>query len=276
VRRRVGMGSEHGGRGGVNSDRDYVVWGRRPVAEALESGHAVNKIIMVRDAGDPRILAAARARQIPVSEIDRQGLERAAAEVGAGNHQGVLAYLSPIEYVELDDVLEAARAAGEDAFIVVLDGIEDPQNLGSIIRTANAAGAHGVVIPVRRSSPVSPAAVRASAGAAAHTPVARVTNTVRALENLKQAGLWVVGTAPEAAGSIYDADLTGPIAVVVGSEGKGMSRLVGEACDFTVNIPMLGTLASLNAGAAWAVMAFEIVRQRMRKGGAVEQYTSDS
>lgn len=261
------MGSERGEFGGA--DRDYVIWGRRPVVEALESGRQVNKIVVVKGSADPRILAAARARHVPVSETDRQGLERAAADVGARNHQGVIAFLAPIEYVELDDVLKAARESGEDAFIVVLDGIEDPQNLGSIIRTANAAGAHGVVIPARRSSPVSPAAVRASAGAAAHTPVARVTNIVRTIESLKQAGLWVVGTEPEAAASVYDADLTGPMAVVVGGEGKGMSRLVGEACDFTVNIPMRGKLASLNAGAAWAVVAFEIARQRIKKGGIV-------
>lgn len=265
------MGSERGGPGGAGAgtDRDYVVWGRRPVAEALESGRQINKIIMAKGSVDPGILAAARARHIPVSETDRQGLERAAAEVRAGNHQGVIAFLAPIEYVELSDVLQAAKASGEDAFIAVLDGIEDPQNLGSIIRTANAAGTHGVVIPVRRSSPVSPAVVRASAGAAAYTPVARVTNIVRTIESLKQAGLWVVGTESEAATSLYDADLTGPVAVVVGSEGKGMSRLVGEACDFTVSIPMRGRLASLNAGAAWAVVAFEIARQRVGKGGSM-------
>ena len=257
-------------------DCDYVVWGRRPVVEAVESGRQVNKILVVKGGSDPEVLALAREHRVPVSFVDRATMDRAAAEAGAGNHQGVLAFLAPISYVQIDDILEAARAAGQDPFIAVLDGIEDPQNLGSIIRTANAARAHGVVIPARRSSQVSPAVVRASAGAAAHTPVARVVNIANCIERLKQAGVWVVGTEPEAPLPLWDADLTGPIAVVVGSEGRSMSRLVGERCDFTVNIPMGGKLASLNAGVAWAVVAFEIVRQRLKKGGPVGQADSDS
>ena len=256
----------HAGAGfGSERDADYVVWGRRPVAEALESGRQINRILTAKGSVDPKIMALAKEKRVPVTEVDKAGLERAASDAGAGNHQGVLAYLAPIEYCDVDDLIQRAEGLGDDMFIAVLDGIEDPQNLGSIIRTANAVGAHGVVIPSRRSTQVSPAVARASAGAVAHTPVARVTNLVRTLERLKQAGAWVVGTSPDAEMSLYDADLSGPIVVVVGNEGKGMSRLVGETCDFTVNIPMQGEIASLNAGVAWAVVAFEAARQRRHR-----------
>lgn len=230
--------------------------------EALESGRDFNRVVVARGGADPRIVAMARKLRVPVAEVERAALDRIVREAGGGTHQGVAAYVSPINYVELDDLVRRARDAGEELFVSVLDGIEDPQNLGSIIRTADAAGAHGVVIPSRRGSQVSPAVAAASAGAAAYTPVARVTNLTRGIEQLKQAGAWVVGTAPDADRSLFEADLTGPIAVVVGNEGKGMSRLVGEACDFTVSIPMAGRVGSLNAGVAWAVTAFEIVRQR--------------
>lgn len=240
----------------------YVIWGRRPVAEALEAGRDFNRIVVARGGADPKIIAMARQRRVPVAEVDRAALDRIVREAGGGTHQGVAAYVSPINYVELDELVRRAHDAQEQLFVSVLDGIEDPQNLGSIIRTADAAGAHGVVIGSRRGSQVSPAVAAASAGAVAYTPVARVTNLTRGIQQLKQAGAWVVGTAPDADRSLFEADLTGPIAVVVGNEGRGMSRLVGEACDFTVSIPMAGRVGSLNAGVAWAVMAFEIVRQR--------------
>jgi 23S rRNA (guanosine2251-2'-O)-methyltransferase len=251
-------------------DDEYIIWGRRPVMEALESGREFNKIFVARGAVDGRMLAAARERRIPVVEMGRSALDRMTAdEQGvAPVHQGVVAHLSPILYAELDDLVETAKARGEDLFVAVLDGISDPQNLGSIIRTANAAGAHGVVIPTRRSSQVSPIVVKASAGAVAHTPVARVGNIAQTIERLKQSGVWVVGAASDADKRFYDADFTGPIAVVVGSEGKGMSRLVGELVDFTVSIPMAGDVSSLNAGVAWAVIAFEIARQRSIQAGS--------
>jgi len=157
----------------------YVIWGRRPVAEALEAGRDFNRIVVARGGTDPRIVAMARQRRVPVAEVDRAALDRIVREAGGGAHQGVAAYVSPISYVELDELARRACDAGEQLFVSVLDGIEDPQNLGSIIRTANAAGAHGVVIPSRRGSQVSPAVAAASAGAVAHTPVARVTNIER-------------------------------------------------------------------------------------------------
>ncbi|MEA4883563.1 MAG: 23S rRNA (guanosine(2251)-2'-O)-methyltransferase RlmB [Clostridia bacterium] len=241
---------------------EYVIWGRRPVLEALEAGSEFNKIVVARGSADPRIIAAARERRIPVIEADREALDRIVGQVGGGAHQGVAAYVSPILYVELDAVVAKAADRGESLFVVLLDGIEDPQNLGSIIRTADAAGAHGVVIPARRSALVSPAVVRASSGAAEHTLVARVANLSRAIDDLKKAGAWVVGTSPDAKKKYFEADLSGPIAVVVGNEGRGMSHLVSTRCDFTVSMPMAGPIASLNAGAAWAVIAYEVVRQR--------------
>jgi 23S rRNA (guanosine2251-2'-O)-methyltransferase len=251
-------------------DDEYVIWGRQPVMEALESGREFNKIFMARGSADGRIVAAARKRKIPVVEVGRSALDRMTADKQgvAPVHQGVVAQLSPILYAELDDLVEAAKARGEDLFVAVLDGITDPQNLGSIIRTANAAGAHGVVIPARRSSQVSPVVVKASAGAVAHTPVARVGNIAQTIERLKQSGVWVVGATADAKQRFHDADLTGPIAVVVGSEGKGMSRLVGELVDFTVSIPMAGDVSSLNAGVAWAVIAFEVARQKVIQAGS--------
>lgn len=247
---------------------EYIIWGRQPVMEALESGREFNKIFVARGGADGRIVAEARERRIPVVEVGRSALDRMTASEGdpSAVHQGVVAHLSPILYVELDDLVAAAEARKEDLFVVVLDGITDPQNLGSIIRTANAAGAHGVVIPARRSSQVSPVAVKASAGAVAHTPVARVGNLTQTINRLKEKGVWVAGATADADKHFFDADLTGPIAVVVGSEGKGMSRLVEESVDFTVSIPMAGEVSSLNAGVAWAVIAFEIVRQRMAQG----------
>ncbi len=246
----------------VQAGQGYVIWGRRPVAEALQSGRSCNRIVVARGRADSKIVAMARERHVPVVEVEGAALDRMVREAGGGVHQGVAAYVAPIDYIGLDEVVRRARDAGEDLFVSVLDGIEDPQNLGSIIRTANAAGSHGIVIPSRRGSQVSPAVVAASAGAAAYTPVARVTNLTRGLEQLKEAGAWVVGTAPNADRNLFEADLTGPIAVVVGNEGAGMSRLVAETCDFMVSIPMAGRVGSLNAGVAWAVMAFEIVRQR--------------
>lgn len=246
-------------------DDEFIIWGRQPVMEALESDREFNKIFVARGAHDKRIVAAARERRIPVVEVDKAALDRmTASETGVPVvHQGVVAQLSPILYAELDDLAAAAQARREDLFVAVLDGITDPQNLGSIIRTANAVGAHGVVIPARRSSQVSPVVAKASAGAVAYTPVARVGNLSQAIDRLKKMGVWVVGTAADGDRRFFEADLTGPIAVVVGSEGKGMSRLVEESVDFTVSIPMAGEVSSLNAGVAWAVIAFEVARQKL-------------
>ena len=179
------------------------------------------------------------------------------------SHQGVIALCAVREYVTVDDILAIAREKGEKPLIVVCDELSDPHNLGAVIRTADAAGAHGVIIPKRRSAGLTAVVAKTSAGAVAHVPVARVPNLVAALKELQQAGVWVFGTAAEGTTSLYQADLKGPAAIVIGSEGDGMGRLVTENCDFTVSIPMFGKINSLNASAAAAVLLYEAVRQRV-------------
>ena len=179
------------------------------------------------------------------------------------SHQGVIAQAAVREYATVDDILNAAREKGENPLIVVCDELSDPHNLGAVIRTADAAGAHGVIIPKRRSAGLTAVVAKTSAGAVAHVPVARVPNLVAALKELQQAGVWVFGTAAEGTTSLYQADLKGPAAIVIGSEGDGMGRLVTENCDFTVSIPMFGKINSLNASAAAAVLLYEAVRQRV-------------
>ena len=179
-----------------------------------------------------------------------------------GKHQGVIAYIAAFEYATVDDILKKAEDKGEPPFVVILDDIEDPHNLGAIIRTANLAGAHGVIIPKHRAAGLTATAVKASAGAVSYTPVAKVTNISKTIEELKDKGLWFV-CADMGGTTMYDLDLKGPIGLVVGNEGKGVSRLVKEKCDFIASIPMFGDIDSLNASVATGVLAYEIVRQRM-------------
>jgi len=245
---------------------DEVILGRNPVIEALKAGRNVTRILLAdRSRGGPaEMIAGLAARKgIRVDEVDRSVLDRLAREAGyAGvKHQGVIAYVAPVPYADLDEILRRARDAGDPPLVVALDGVEDPRNLGAIIRTAEAASAHGVIIPRHRSAGLNAVVARASAGAVEHIPVARVTNLSRTLNDLKSSGMWVVGLDPEGS-CLWDADLTGPMVVVVGGEGKGMGRLIRECCDFLVGIPMLGRVSSLNASVAAALVIYEAVRQR--------------
>lgn len=237
-----------------------ILIGRNPVMEAIKSGRGIIKIIALKDAEGSikKILGMARDMNIPVQTADRAVLDRAAY---GGPHQGIVAHVSDYEYSEVSDILELAKEKDEKPFIMILDGIEDPHNLGAIIRTADAAGAHGVIIPKRRAAAVTATAEKAAAGAASYVKVARVTNISQTIDELKEAGLWIA--AVDMDGDLYtDTDLTGPIAFVTGSEGKGISRLVKEKCDFCVSIPMKGGVNSLNASNAAAVLMYETVRQR--------------
>ena len=182
---------------------------------------------------------------------------------GTENHQGVAAWASLMEYASVEEILEKAAQKGEDPFLVLADGVEDPHNLGAIIRSAFLCGAHGLVVPKRGGAAVTPTVMKSSAGAAARLPVARVANLPSLLKDLKKQGLWIFGTAADGTTSLYDADLKGPAVIVIGSEGDGMSRLVSETCDFLVSIPMKGKLNSLNASAAAAILLYEAVRQRL-------------
>lgn len=235
--------------------------GRNPVFEALRAGHPITRLLVAKGARSGALvalLAAAREKGIPVQQVDRERLEWLA---GPG-HQGVVAYAAAKEYAELDDLLVRARERGEDPLVVLVDSLEDPHNLGSILRTADAVGAHGVVIPKHRNVGLTTTVAKTSAGAIEHVPVARVSNLVQALAELKAAGLWVVGADQSAELEFTKARLRGPLAMVIGGEGAGLSRLVRERCDFLVRLPMRGRVNSLNAGVAAAVLLYEIVRQR--------------
>ncbi|MBQ1400965.1 MAG: 23S rRNA (guanosine(2251)-2'-O)-methyltransferase RlmB [Firmicutes bacterium] len=237
-----------------------IISGRNAVTEALKSGRHIDKIYMVNGAegSAKKIAAMAKERRIPVVFKDRKALDRMAD--GAA-HQGVIAQSAPYSYAEVSDILENASSKGESPFIIILDGIEDPHNLGAIMRSAEGAGAHGVIIPKRRAAELTDTAVKASAGAAEYMPCARVTNIARTIDELKEKGVWIWGC--DMGGENYsDADLSGGIALVIGNEGKGISRIVREKCDFTVSIPMRGRIESLNASNAAAVLMYEIDRRR--------------
>ncbi|MCK5757640.1 MAG: 23S rRNA (guanosine(2251)-2'-O)-methyltransferase RlmB [Clostridiales bacterium] len=243
-------------------EENTLIAGRNPVMEALKSNTDINSIMIARGSGEGIIRAiAAKAKKqgIPVKEVSPVKLD---ALIPAKNHQGVVANISPIKFYLLRDILKIAADKGEDALIIILDGIEDVHNFGAIARTAEACGAHGIVIHKHGAAPVSSIAVKASAGALMHVPIARVTNITKTIMELKEKGLWIAGTDMIGDSKYYEANLKGPIGVVIGSEGKGMSRLVRESCDFNVNIPMAGKMASLNASNAAAIVLFEVLKQR--------------
>ena len=234
--------------------------GRNPVAEAIKSGREIDKIMVKKGEieGSLRpIIKKARDMGIPVIEADRNKLDQIAE---GGNHQGVIAYVASHEYASIDDIFENAQKKGQPPFIVILDKITDPHNLGSIIRTANCAGVNGIIIPKRGSVGLSEVVAKTSAGAIEYVPVCKVTNIAQTIDQLKERGVWVAGA--EAGGdAMYKTDLKGSMALVIGSEGEGISRLVKEKCDFLVEIPMFGDVNSLNASVAGAILMYEIVRQ---------------
>jgi len=238
-----------------------IIAGRNAVLEALKSGRPIDSIYILKGAAKGslgKIIALARESNIPVKDAAPQKFETLC---GWLNHQGVAAVGACRDFSSMEDIFE--KAGGEPPFIVICDNIEDPHNLGAIIRTAEAAGAHGVIVPKRRGVGLTATVAKTSAGAVSHLPVARVANLASLLERLKKEGLWIFGAAAEAATPLYDADLKGPAAIVIGSEGSGMSRLVAERCDVLVSIPLRGKLNSLNASAAAAVLLYEAVRQRL-------------
>ena len=246
----------------VREDREDLIEGRNAVAEAIRAGRTIDKLYIARGDTDrnlARIAAKARERGIVVTECDRRRLDAMSV---TGAHQGVIAQAAVREYSSIEDILALAAERGEDAFVIVCDEIADPHNLGAIIRTAECAGAHGVVIPKRRSAGLTAVVDKASAGAAEHMLIARVPNISAALRELKDGGLWVYGTDAGADSPLWGTDMTGPVCLVIGSEGFGMSRLVRENCDVNVSIPLRGKISSLNASAAASIMIYEVVRQR--------------
>lgn len=241
-----------------------VIAGRNSVGEALKSGRPLNKLLIAKGErqGSLRELAGiAKDKGILIQEVEPQRL----AQLAPGQrHQGVVAMASPVEYAEVEDILAAAEAKGEAPLLVVLDELEDPHNLGAVLRSVDAAGAHGVIIPKRRSCPLSTTVAKTSAGAVEYVPVARVSNLAQTLDKLKKAGIWVAGCDMDGTENYFEASLKGPLALVIGGEGRGLGRLVKEHCDFLVRIPMQGHVNSLNASVACSLVLYEAVRQRLQ------------
>lgn len=246
---------------------DDVLVGRNAVTEALKSGRGINKLWIAsgdREGSVAEIAALAKERGIVVQYVERAKIESLA---GGHRHQGVLAYVAPVPYAELDDILKAAEEKGEAPFLVLLDELEDPHNLGALLRTADATGVHGILIPKRRSVSLNATVAKTSAGAVEYVPVARIGNIAQTLKKLKEKGFWVAGADMDGEKAYYEANLTGPLVLVVGSEGRGMSRLTKEACDFIVSMPMVGRINSLNASVAGSILMYESMRQRLQKKG---------
>lgn len=241
--------------------REELIEGRNAIIEAFRAGKSIDKVFVLDGCQDGPVLTIKREAKKQGSLIKYVDKERLDQLSETGKHQGVIAYVAAYDYVELDEIMEKAKASGEPPFIILLDNIEDPHNLGAIIRTAHQAGAHGVIIPKNRAVGLTATVARTSAGALNYMPVAKVTNLSKTIEELKKQGLWFA--AADMDGEVmYKTNLTGPIGLVIGSEGEGVSRLVKEKCDFITSIPMKGQIDSLNASVAAGVLMYEIVRQR--------------
>lgn len=242
---------------------EEIIGGKHSVIEALKSGRTINKIWVAENAQKhltQPIVIEAKKLGVVIQHVDKRKLDQLAPGV---QHQGVVAQAAPYAYAEVEDILQAAEQKGEPPFILLLDEIEDPHNLGSILRTADCTGVHGVIVPKRRSAQVTATVSKTSAGAAEYVPVARVTNLGQTIDSLKEKGIWVVGTDVSAAAGIYETIVfDGPVAIVIGNEGKGMGRLIREKCDVLVKLPMNGRINSLNASVAAGVVMYEVLRRR--------------
>ena len=241
---------------------DDLVAGRNAVMEMLKGSRSVNRLLVANGSSEGsmrEIIALAKEKGINIQFYDRSKLDAMAPGI---RHQGVLAQVPPVQYAELEDILQIARDRNEPPFIVLLDELEDPHNLGAILRTADAAGVHGVLIPKHRSCPLSATVAKTSAGAVEHVPVARIGNMVQTIKKLKKEGLWVAAADMDGT-DYYDTDLTGSLLLVIGSEGQGVGRLIKEQCDFVVRIPMVGKINSLNASVAGSILMYEAMKQRI-------------
>lgn len=238
-----------------------IIEGRNPIIEAIKNNRSIEKIMVnkaSKEGSIKKILAMAKEKKVIIQEVDRHKLDEMSESRA---HQGVIAITSDYRYYDLDEILEIPKERGEDPFFIILDGITDPHNLGSIIRTADAVGAHAVIIPKRRSVQITPIVAKASAGAVEYLPVCKVTNIVNTIKTLKENGLWIAAVDMDGQ-TFYQQNLGGPLGLVVGSEGEGISRLVKQNCDFTVSMPMSGNVTSLNASVAGGILLYEVYRQR--------------
>lgn len=246
--------------------REDIIEGRNAVIEALRANRTIEQILVA--SGDVTgsinvVLALAKEKKVVVKQVDRRKLDQI-SETGA--HQGVIAQITPYEYFELEDILEYAHKKEEDPFIIILDEIEDPHNFGSIIRTAETCGAHGIIIPKRRSVGVTPTVYKSSAGAVEHMRIAKVSNLNNTIDKLKENGIWVYGADMSGESYCCDANFNGPLALIIGSEGKGILKLTKEKCDVLVKIPMVGKISSLNASVAGGILMYEILKQKIKCG----------
>jgi 23S rRNA (guanosine2251-2'-O)-methyltransferase len=247
----------------MNTDK---IQGRNPVMEALRSEREIDKILIAKGAQQGsihKIIGMAKDKGIPIQYVEKQKLDQLTE---SSAHQGIIAFVAAYSYVDLDEILNKAEKRGEEPFLIILDEITDPHNLGSIIRTADASGAHGIIIPKRRSVGLTATVAKTSAGALEYVPVAKVSNIAQTIDALKDKGIWVIGADMEGSQPYYRADFTGKIALVIGSEGKGIGRLIKEKCDYLVNIPMRGSVGSLNASVAASILMYEAMKQRELKG----------
>lgn len=244
---------------------DEWIIGRHPVAEAIQSGREINKIWINKQSQglSPALMEQLKERNITVQFVPRQKLDQLA---GTERHQGIVASVAAHDYADIDDLFKKAEAQGEDPFFIMLDGLEDPHNLGSVLRTADAVGAHGVIIPKNRAVGLTSVVAKASTGAIEYIPVVRVTNLARTMKELKERGVWFIGTAADAPKDYKEIEGNLPLCLVIGNEGKGMSRLVRESCDFLIKIPMRGHVTSLNASVATGLLLYEILRVRESRG----------
>lgn len=244
----------------MNQEQEYII-GKNPVAEALKSQRDMNKILIAEGSQGgqmKQIIQLAKERNVLVQLVPKKKLD----QVTDGNHQGVLAYVAAYHYAEMDDLFALAKKKDEPPFFLILDDIEDPHNLGSIMRTADAVGAHGIIIPKRRAVGLTATVAKASAGAIEYIPVVRVTNLARTIDELKEHGVWIAGTDANGAEDYRRFDAAIPLGLVIGNEGKGMSRLIREKCDFLIKLPMVGKVTSLNASVAAALLMYEVYRRR--------------
>ena len=244
---------------------EFKIEGRNAVIEVLKSDKTINKLMILkgeRQGSMNEIIKLAKAKHIIISEVEKTKLDSLSE---TKHHQGVIAFVAPIEYKELDDIFALAKDKNEDPFILIADEIEDPHNLGALIRSAECAGVHGVIIPKRRATAVTEVVFKTSVGACEYVPIVRVNNINETIRELKDRGVWIVGTDGNAKTMYYDQDYQGSIAIIIGSEGRGMNKLTMENCDFLVKIPMMGKITSLNASVSGGIVLFEALKQRMKK-----------
>lgn len=248
-----------------NSDREDIIEGRNAVIEALKSDRTIEQVLISSGEGHGSInviYALAKEKGIVIKEVDRRKLDQLSV---TGSHQGVIAYVTPYKYCEIDDILNYAKEKSEDPFIIILDEIEDPHNFGSIVRTAEVCGAHGIIIPKRRNVGVTPTVYKTSAGAVEYMKISKVTNINVAIDTLKKKGIWIYGAHMEGKNYCFQSNFAGPVALVIGSEGKGISKLTKEKCDVLVKIPMKGNITSLNASVAAGIIMYEILKQKIQR-----------